>query len=260
MENTPKKSTVKRALRSTSYLLLLLLAIYHVPTANAQEGTVTYEEVIKLDIELPPEMAHMADEFPNSRTNTQILYFNESAALLKNAPESTEDEVNMPGQSGMIRIQMNREENEFFFDFNEDRKIQKRDFMGRVFLIEDEASTISWRLGNEKSEFLGYMCQKATATVDSTTYEAWFTPEISVPAGPGTGGLPGLILVLNIDDGQRSYVAQELSLGPIEKGIITPPKKGKKVTNAEFNAIVAEKMKEMEANSGGNRFVIRTRN
>lgn len=254
------KNTVKRALQYSRYLLLFLIAIHIAQDAMAQEGTVTYEEVIKLNIELPPEMAHMAEDIPNSQTNTQILYFNESAALLKNAPEPAEDEINMHSQDGVVRIQMSREENEFFFDFDEDRKVEKRDFMGRVFLIEDEAFNLSWRLGDEKSEFLGYMCQKATATVDSTTYEAWFTPELSVPAGPGAGGLPGLILVLNINDGQRSFVAQELSLGPVEKGVIVPPKKGKKVSQSEFDAIVAEKMKEMEMNSGGSGVFIRMRN
>ncbi len=202
----------------------------------------------------------MIDEIPNSQTTTKHLYFNESAALMKDAPESSEQDMTMHGENGMVRFQTSRMENESYFDFENDRKIDKRDFMGRTFLVEAEGTNLSWKLSGEQSEFLGYMCQKATATVDSTTYEAWFTPEISIPAGPGKGGLPGLILVLNIDDGQRSYVAKELPLEPLEKGTIKAPKKGKKVSQEEFDEIVAEKMKEMEATSSGNTFVIRMRN
>ena len=246
--------------RSSFLFITCLLGLTFVWPAAAQEGLVTYEEVIKLEIELPPEMAHMADEIPNSQTNTRHLYFNESEALLKDAPETEDHDESFHGDGGMVRIQTRRVENETYFNFDEARRIDQRDFMGRTFLIEDDTPDIAWKLSGEQSEFLGYMCQKATATVDSTTYEAWFTPEISVPAGPGTGGLPGLILVMNVNDGQRSYVAKALDLNPVEEGIIVPPKKGKKVTQEKFDEIVAEKMKEMDATSGGNTFMIRMRN
>ena len=72
------------------------------------------------------------------------------------------------------------------------------------------------------------------------------------------GGLPGLILVLNIDDGQRSFVAKGVSLDPVEAGVIVPPKKGREVTQEEFDAIVSEKMKEMDMTRSGNgTFILR---
>ena len=162
----------------------------------------------------------------------------------------------MENEGGVFRFQMRREENESFFDFENDSRTEKVGFMGRTFLIEGDTNSLPWRLTDERSEFLGYACQKAIAIKDSTTYEAWFTPEINVPAGPGFGGLPGLILVMNIDDGQRSYVAKELDLNPVKKGLISPPKKGKRVTREEYKEIVEAKMKEMNANSSGNGNVI----
>ena len=161
---------------------------------------------------------------------------------------------------GVFRMKMDRAENETYIDYDEDQRIEKRDFMGRVFLITGEASTLPWRLTDERSEFLGYMSQKATAVHDSTTVEAWFTPEIPVPAGPENyGGLPGLILVLNLNDGETTYVAQELSLAPLDETLLVPPTKGKKVTREAFETIVEEKMKEMEAEGKGkgNVFIIR---
>jgi GLPGLI family protein len=150
---------------------------------------------------------------------------------------------------------------ETYSHFDEEVVIEKRDFMGRTFLITGTPAPLAWRLTDERSEFLGYLCQKAIATRDSTTIEAWFTPQIPVPAGPGTySGLPGLILVVNENDGQRSIVAKELSLEPLGEDAIVAPEDGKQVTRAEFDAIVEEKMKEMGAERSGNggaRFIIR---
>lgn len=245
--------------RLTAIFIALLVCFAWTASSSAQQGTVIYEEVTKMNIELPPEMEHMRDQIPDSHTATRQLFFDETASLMKNAPAEAPETTEMQTvHEGMIRFQTQREENETYFDFDEDRRIEKRDFMGRTFLITGDLSDLPWRLTEERSEFLGYMCQKAIVTKDSTTYEAWFTPEISVPAGPGIGGLPGLILVLNIDDGQRSFVAKEVSLEPVENGAIVPPKKGREVTQAEFDAIVAEKMKEMDMTRSGNgTFILR---
>jgi GLPGLI family protein len=246
--------------RLTINLFCLALCLLGAVSATAQQGVVTYEEVTKMTINLPPEMEHMRAEIPDSQTSTKRLVFNESASLLKDMPAEDEQETDIHAGHGgaMIRFDQQRAEDETYFDFDEDRRVEKRAFMGRTFLITGDLSELPWRLTDERSEFLGYLSQKAVAENDSTVFEAWFTPEISVPTGPGYGGLPGLILVLNIDDGQRSYVAKEISLETIEADAITPPDKGKKVSQAEFDEIVAEKMKEMGGSSSGNgTFVIR---
>ena len=243
------------------YLLAMALSLAVVIPSFAQHGSVTYEEVVKMDIDLPPEMEHMRDQIPDSHTSTKMLYFDEVASLFKAAPTDEGDamvDVETHHGGGVFRMKMDRPENETYVHYDQDQRIEKRDFMGRVFLISGDASTLSWKLTDERSEFLGYMCQKALAQRDSSTYEAWFTPEISLPTGPGVGGLPGLILVLNVDDGQRSLIAKELSLDGVEEGLIAPPKKGKKVSQKEFDAIVEEKMKEMNmTRSGGGNMVIR---
>jgi GLPGLI family protein len=242
--------------------MMLLLAVPLV--GMAQEGIVTYEETVKLEIKLPPEMEHMSAQIPNARTVTKQLFFNESASLMKNAPEKGEEEnENFVVQSDDVHIEMRMEEpeNETYVNFDEGSLIEKRDFLGRTFLITGEPAELAWRLTDERSEFLGYMAQKAVTVRDSMTVEAWFTPEIPVPAGPDAyGGLPGLILVLNVDDGQTSYVAQTLLLDALDDDVLVPPTKGKKVTRDEFDAIVEEKMKEMGVERGGNRTMIRISN
>lgn len=237
-----------------AFLLVLLI-----PTAAlAQEGTVRYEQTVRIEIDLPPEMAHMRDQIPDSRTDAKLLVFNASASLMKDAPQ---EESDVDAASGSMRFRMmgRRADDATYTDFDAGSVIEKRDFMDRTFLITDEATALPWRLTGEQSEFLGYLCQKATTMRDSVAVEAWFTPQIPVPAGPASyNGLPGLILVLTEDDGRRSFVAKEVTLEPLAADALVTPTEGRKVSRDEFDAVVEEKMKEMNAQrrgSGG--FIIR---
>ena len=82
---------------------------------------------------------------------------------------------------------------------------------------------------------------------------AWYTPEIPVSTGPGNyWGLPGLIL--EVHDDKTVILCSKLVLNPAEKSKIEAPKKGKEVTQNEYDEILAEKMEEMsERFRGGNR-------
>ncbi len=206
-----------------------------------------------MDIELPPEMADMKDKFPSSQSAMKQLLFNEEASLMHAIVEEQKENMAAKSSGGMIfKMGSQGAENETYVNFDEESLVEKREFMGRTFLVEGAPEPIAWKMSTERSEFLGYMCMKATAIRDSTTLEAWFTPEIPIPAGPDSfGGLPGLILVLNIDDGQRTFVAKELSLEELADDAIVAPKKGKRVTRDEFDKIVEDKMKEMGAERAG---------
>lgn len=251
--------------RTASTCLILFLALVTALPSVAQEGTVIYKETRKLEIELPPAMAHMADQFPSERTANYALSFNEFASLMQSAPEAEEEgegpAMEIPSGDGTVQIRFGgagQNEDATYIDFDEQQTIEKKDFLGRTFLIEGDAHTLPWRLTDERSEFLGYVAQKAVAMRDTVAVEAWFTPEIPVPAGPSMyGGLPGLILVLTIDDGRTSYVAEEVTLAALEEPI-EAPKKGRKVSSEEFKEIVEEKMKEMQGGgAGGPIFTIR---
>lgn len=238
-----------------TFLLLLIPAV-----AVAQEGTVSYEQTVKFEIELPPEMAHMKDQFPSTRTASKLLLFNESASLMKDVVgEEQSEDIESESEGMSVRIKMERPNEVTYLNFDEAMLIEQRDFLGRTFLITDAAPALEWRLTDEQSEFLGYLCRKALAVRDTVAVEAWFTPEISVPAGPAQyGGLPGLILVLTEDEGRLSYVAKEISLETLAADAIAAPTQGRQVTREEFDAIVDEKMKEMGANRrGAGTFMIR---
>ncbi len=99
------------------------------------------------------------------------------------------------------------------------------------------------------------MVQEATAVHNGAEIEAWFTPQIPVQAGPADfGGLPGLILVLSVDGGHLLYSATEVNLEGLGDVEIAPPTEGDMVTREEYEALVAEKIEEIQATRGaGNR-------
>jgi GLPGLI family protein len=232
--------------------LFILLAPF---AASAQQGTITYNEVMKIEIELPPEMESMRDQIPDARTSVKQLLFTDSASLYRNAPgREDEGDITMGSESEgvMIRMAGPSNDNATFVNLDNEIVVDKQEFMGRTFLITGEREPIAWRMTSEQSEFLGHLCQKAVATRDSSTVEAWFTPEIPVSIGPANfGGLPGAILVLSIDDGRLTFTATSVDQEELEPDALEAPRGGREVTREEFDRIVEEKMKEMGVQRGG---------
>lgn len=89
---------------------------------------------------------------------------------------------------------------------------------------------------------------------------AWFTPEIPISQGPDDyWGLPGLILEVNA--GNTIILCTKIVMNAEEKETIEAPKKGKEVSQLEYNKIMLDKMEEMAeqfrgrgGNGGGIRF------
>lgn len=234
--------------------LLPLLMILLATPVLAQQGTITYDRVVKLDFELPPEMESMRDQFPTENKTRMTLHFNEWESVWQASEEQEESGERSFGGGGMM-IRMSRgprEQNVTYINHEEGLITERRDFMGRTFLIKDEQPMLPWKLTGEQSEFNGYLVQKATTVRDSSSVEAWFSPQIPVTVGPGPfGGLPGAILVLTIDEGQTTFTATDIALADLPEGTIVAPDEGKEVTQEEFDEIMEEKMKEMEAQFGG---------
>lgn len=245
------------AMKTIRRILFACIALALTVPAQAQdalEGTVHYDKTRTMKIELPPEMAHMQDKIPSESTTQRTLRFTERAALTRAA--EPDEPGGIDAAEGNMNVQIrfigrSSGDEATFIDLETGESVEKTEFLGRTFLITGDEKAIPWKLTGEQSEFLGYLCQKAVATVDSTSYEAWFTPQIPVAAGPdGFGGLPGLILVLSRDEGMLSYAATEVDLAPLAPDALARPEGGHAVTREEYRALVKERMAEMQAESG----------
>lgn len=107
-------------------------------------------------------------------------------------------------------------------------------------------------------KILDYLCMKAEFSDTADTYIAWFTPQIPIANGPGEyGGLPGMILMLDKNNGERTITATEIIEEEVDEELLVEPTKGKEVTSEEFREIMHEKMKEMGGQGGGFNVIIR---
>ncbi|MDE2876948.1 MAG: GLPGLI family protein [Gemmatimonadota bacterium] len=237
---------------------------------TAQQGTITYDHVVKR--ELPPGVAQRMREPPPPQTRTVLVHFSPSSSLMvrgANPRRQGEGERRFGGGGDRAvdgaRFRDRRGGGRFGFgfrpgaspdqattlqaaylDYAEGTMVEARGFLGRTFRVTRERPSYAWRIAAEQAEHLGYTVMKATAEHDSTTVEAWFTPQIPIPGGPASyGGLPGMILVLSLNDGQTQYQATEVALQELEAGLIAPPEDGDEVSYEEFEKLVKERIEEM---------------
>lgn len=214
-----------------------------------QTGTVIFEEVAKIEIKLEGEMAAMMIDFPKEQRSTRALYFSPEASLYeKIKTNDTRDAGGFGHSTRNMQIMMSVPENKVFIDLENKKILEQREFMTRIFLITADMPEKKWKISGEQKTILDYPCFEATHTdTAGVTTRVWFTPSITVKSGPAKFcNLPGLVLEVNIEDGKKVYLAQSINFDPLDKNTLKKPKEGKKVTMAEFDEIVVEKMKEMD--------------
>ena len=263
----------------TAALFTLMVGLPGV--AFSQSGTVRYDQATRLDFNLPPNMPRNSDFLANLPKNTvrpMQLQFNAEAALFSPAAQGAERvsggtavaEIRVLGD-GAVRterfspemMQMGRAMGFMgggasdgvagaYTNLGDESYVEVREFLGRTFRIPGERPAIAWKLTGEAASFLGYPVYQAIATQDSTSLEAWFTPDIPVSAGPAQyGGLPGLILTLAVDSNRVVYTATVVDTTPV--ATLKAPSEGSKVTRAEYDKIVAEKQEELARSRRGRR-------
>jgi hypothetical protein len=252
--------------------------------ASGQSGTVRYDQATRIDFQAPPNMPReFVANIPKASVRPMQLRYTPEAALFGPAPAA---QVPGAGASASamagapMAISMGRGEMMVrevavadmggaaffmggpggggmdavagaFTNLSDGSYVEVRNFLGRTFRIPEARPSFEWKLTGEAASFLGYPVYQAIAKRDSTTFEAWFTPDIPVSAGPAQyGGLPGLILTLAVDSNRVVYTATAVDTTTVV-GKVTAPTEGSKVTRAEYDKTVAEKMAEMAKSRRG---------
>jgi len=237
--------------------VLVSLAAAHVVLAQNTEGVITYEVKVNLHRRIPPGQEARKAMIPEFRTTKQQLFFNAEESMYKPLIEDEEE----PMSSGGMVIRMQQPNDELYINSGKTSIVSKREFMGKDYLIDDTLKISPWKLGTETKEIQGYACKMAYFT-DETQPDrklevtAWYTDQLRPMLGPEQfGSLPGTVLAIDVNNGERVIVARKLEFKSLKKGDMKVPSSGQKVTNAEFRKIVDETMKQM-GGSGG-RMIIR---
>lgn len=134
-----------------------------------------------------------------------------------------------------------------FYDFKNQIILNKREFMGNVYLVLKPLENTEWILSKEKIILNGLTCYKATTKAVkegrngkiAETITAWYTIDINISAGPdGYGGLPGLIV--QVQDDKFITTLKKIELQKSSENIELPSN-GTKISDEEFNELVKKK-------------------
>lgn len=256
-----------------AYIILVILFLSAVATAQNFQGKATYKTHRKFDFKMNNDKkSNQNSEFrkqlraqlKKSFQKTYTLNFDKSTSTYK---QNEELSVPQRASSGGVTISVSGigdGSDVLFKNVAEKRFVNKTEISGKRFLIKDKLKEQDWEMTSETKNIGNYTCYKATRKREETkksfsmtdgkkeemeekvTVEtvAWYTPQIPVSNGPNKfWGLPGLIL--EIQDGKQTIVCTEIVLNPSEKVTIKEPKKGKKVTQIKFDEIMDNHTKDM---------------
>jgi len=256
-------------------LLWLLAIMIQFPVFGQQiTGIATYKTQRKVDIDL--DSTQLDDGMRKQMLAMIQKQFQKEFNLQFDMDESIYQEVEALDRptgisaGGAVQVMAVGSGNSdiLYRNTEENRFVNQNEIFGKQFLIRDTIAASNWKLEKETKNIGEYTCFKATyqttrtmrssvatqdseksdtqenATEEEVTVTAWYTPQIPVPHGPAEyGGLPGLIL--EISDGKLSILCSKVVINPSGGVTLEEPRKGKEVSQAEYDRILEEKLKEM---------------
>jgi GLPGLI family protein len=230
-------------------LSLLLLAFGISVRAQKMEGEITYEKIYHYT-RIYSRLTYLSQEekdrikltWGNDDEEKQemIMSFNDKATYYSYPKK---EELNESGYSWRSR------EYKIYRDLENQKRTDMIEMLGKTYIVEDSLKTPNWKVMNKIKEVAGYMCMMAVTedTVKNQKITAWFADNIPVSGGPDLySGLPGMILELDINDGDLVTTAKEVKLKPVNADDLAIPKKmkGKKVTNEKYEELISTHLRD----------------
>lgn len=164
-------------------------------------------------------------------TEKMKLFFSPSQSLYT----SNTDEIEGAGYS------WRRDEYFIQRNFDQEKKTDIIEMLGKTYIVDDSLHTPKWKISNQIKDIVGYVCMKAVTEdpVRGQKITAWFSQDIPVGAGPERYfGLPGLILELDINDGDVVIEATKVEFKPVADNLKLPKTKGKKISDADYDKLI----------------------
>jgi GLPGLI family protein len=233
-------------------LFLISLTLVTTLIAQVKEGKVVYERKVNMHARLTAEQASMKNMIPEFTTMKMELVFAGNQSIYKGIQEG-EDIRESAGQDDGNRVVMRFRggDDETYKNYSTGMTIQQRELGPKKYIIEDTLRKFAWKLDEtgETKEIKGYNCKKATTkNAQGSEVVAWYSDQIVCPSGPEVyGGLPGLILELNINNSETVFTPLELT-DKSDTKLVKAPTNGKKITRQEFQKMMDE---QFGANPGG---------
>ncbi|OJX50906.1 MAG: hypothetical protein BGO88_06820 [Flavobacterium sp. 38-13] len=264
----------------------IAVALFSFQHMKAQEftGRATYEtKTIMNDIQIsgsnmtPDMKASLEEKMKKGLEKTYELSFNKTESVYEE-PAKLESPGGSSGRVMVVKT-TSSSDGKSYKNIKDKTVMSEEDFFGKEFLVSDSLPKWDWKLVNETKKIGNYTCYKAIAVIPVTkeamesyekmknkksegktqlftpsepkekTITVWYTPEIPVSHGPAEyWGLPGLIMEVN--DAKTVILCSKIILNPKDKVVIKIPKKGKKVTKKEYDALIEKYFESMKDSKG----------
>ena len=234
-------------MKSIVLIILLFLSVFFKLSAQNLAGEITYEKVMRytrlysqLTFLTKEEKDRMKMTWGNKDENTwnMKLYFSDNKSLYTYPSESENDGS----------YSWNKTDYRIYRDYEAEKHTDIIEMVGKTYIIEDSIVAPKWKVMNKIKEIAGYMCMMAVTedTIKKQKITAWFADNLPLSTGPEQyGGLPGLIMELDFNDGDIVITAKKVELKVIAEEIGVPKKlKGKRVTNQQYDMLVYNHIKD----------------
>ena len=152
---------------------------------------------------------------------------------------------------GGIQMRIQQPFVEIYFNRSNSLRVTQQEFLGKEYLIEDSLTLPPWKFGTETKKIMGYDCKQAMHYNEERKQQvvAWYAPQLRPFLGPEKfNTLPGAVLEVNLNDGERVITAKNLQARALKKNEIKVPSHGIKTTQADFRKMVEEHTARMRAN------------
>ena len=222
--------------------LLLFVCCFGHASAQKMEGVVSYEQVYhwsriysRLDFlsqeEKDREMLTWGSK--DEVKSKMKLYFTPTQSKYTYSDEEDDEDR---------RYSWRKQEYFITRDFEKETITEIIEMLGKTYLVEDSLKAPKWKVMNKIKDVNGHVCMLAVTedTIKRQKIEAWFAHDLPVSAGPGQYfGLPGLIMELDVNEGDLVVTATKIEMKPVVEEINLPKKiKGKKITSKEYDRIL----------------------
>lgn len=223
-------------------IILLLCAVSTNLFAQKMEGEVTYEVVYHWT-RINSRLTFLSNEEKDRMKMTwggrdeykrkMVCYIKEDKSLYT-TPKEKENEGNYSWRESDYKI---------YRDFGQEKRTEIIQMLDKTYIIEDSLRAPKWKVMNKIKEIAGYMCMMAVTedTIKDQKITAWFADNLPISAGPDQYyGLPGMILELDINDGDIVSTATKVEMKPITEDL-TPSKKikGRRINGKQYVDLIS---------------------
>lgn len=228
----------------TIRIWILMMVISSSPLfAQNLEGEITYEKVMRWTA-IYSRLTFLSNEEKGRIEQTwgkddeskskMTLYFNEKQSCYT-YPKVIENEHGWSWSERDYKI---------YRDFEKETKTDIIGMLGKTYVVEDSLRKPTWKVMNKIKEVAGHMCMMAVTedTLKGQKIAAWFANDLPVSGGPELyAGLPGMILELDVNDGDMIVTAIDIKMKPVAAEDISLPKKlkGRKINDKQYAALVS---------------------